>query len=147
MKQYAGDYSKYMSQGSGDSSSPAATLLVRKDAKGTDGATDATQASSDSSAGGYGNYMKQYAGSYMGGGSAGGYGNYMKQYAGSDMGQEGSDSSAGGAGNYMKQYAGDYSKYMSQGSGDSSSPAATLLVQKDAKDTDGAATDATQASS
>merc|ERR1719337_509666 len=50
------------------------------------------------------------------------------------------------AGDYSKQYAGDYSKYMSQGSGDSSSPAATLLVKKDAKGTDGA-TDATQASS
>merc|ERR1719451_285148 len=82
--------------------------------------------------------MNQYAGSYMGqGGSAGGYGNYMKQYAGKYMGQGGSDSSAGGAGNYMKQYAGDYSKYMSQGSGDSSSPAATLLVQEDAKSKDG----------
>merc|ERR1719316_2410609 len=70
------------------------------------------------SAGGYGKYMDQYAGSFSkymsqgGGGSAtGGYSQYMKQYAGSYskyMKQGSSGGSAGGYDKYMKQYAGAY---------------------------------------
>merc|ERR1712178_286307 len=82
MKQYAGDYSKYMNQGSSDDASPVATLMVQKDAKSVVGTKDATE---DNSAGAYGKYMKEYSGDYS---------RYMSQ--------GGSSSSAGSYDKYMK---------------------------------------------
>merc|ERR1719174_1976714 len=94
MKQYAGDYSKYMQQGSGSDSSKA-------------------------SGGDYDKYMKQYAADFsqytaQGASSGGDYSKYMKQYSGGA-----GSSSSGNYEKYMKQYASDYSKYQKGGGADS----------------------------
>jgi len=107
MKQYSGDYQKYMKQGA--------------------------QGGKESNGGDYQQYMKQYAGDYqkyMKQGAqgkneshGGDYQQYMKQYAGDYqkyMNQGGDHQQ------YMKQYSGDYQKYMKQGAQGKSNPSSSI---------------------
>merc|ERR1712207_129433 len=105
MKQYSGDYQKYLKQGA--------------------------QGGKESHGGDYQQYMKQYASDYQKYMNQGGdHQQYMKQYSGDYQkymkqgSQGGKESNGGDYQQYMKQYAGDYQKYTSQGSSKSNpSPA------------------------